>query len=232
MIRFATALLLILCASSPAGADERRYSVSSFERIRVEGPFEVRLETGKAPGAEVVSDTRTLDLLDLHVDGITLIVRLNGKGWAEAPAARKVAPVLTLTTLQLRSAVVNAGGRLTVKGARGARVDMAVNGSGAITASAIATEDLRATIIGTGTVSLAGRAGHAELLSNGQGRIAADALQADDLVVRLDGTGETSAQARYTARVTTSGLGRVTITGNPKCEVRALAGGPVLCGKN
>ncbi len=231
MVRF-VAILPLLLVPSLAHADERRYSVASFERIRIEGPFEVRLEAGKAPSGTVVSDTRTLDLLDLHVDGITLIVRLNGKGWAESPAARKQAPVLTLTTLQLRSAVVNAGGRLTLAGARGPRVDMAVNGSGAITASAIATEDLRATIIGSGTLSLAGRAGHAELLSNGSGAIAAAALQADDLVVRLDGTGETTAQARYTARVTTSGLGRVTISGNPKCTVKALAGGPVRCGKD
>ncbi|MFM9827564.1 MAG: GIN domain-containing protein [Sphingomonas sp.] len=234
MIRPAALLfaLFSLLLASAANADDRSYSVSSFERIRIEGPFDVRLQTGKAPSGRVVSDTRTLDLLDLHIDGTTLVVRLNGKGWAEAPAARSVAPVLTLTTLQLRSAVVNAGGRLTLAGARAPRVDLAVNGSGAIVASALDADDVRATIIGTGTISVTGRAGQAQLLTNGSGRIAAEGLAAGDLVVRVDGTGETNARARYTARVTTNGLGRVTVAGNPKCDVRALAGGPIICGKN
>jgi len=89
---------------------------------------------------------------------------------------------------------------------------------------------LNATVIGTGAITLAGRAAKVQLLSNGSGRIAAGDLIANDLIVRVDGTGETNAAAKFTAKVTTNGLGRVTVSGNPACTVNAIAGGPVICG--
>lgn len=223
-------MIAAVALAGPATADQRRYSVPSFERIRVEGPFDVTLVTGKPPHADVISDPRTLDLLTFRVDGTTLVVRLDGKGWQETPQSARVAPVITLSTPNLRTALVNAGGRLAIIGLRGQRVDLAVNGSGAIEASGVAADQLNATIIGSGSVTLSGTAGRAQLLSNGSGRIAADQLLVNDLAVRLDGTGETTAAARYTATVTTNGLGRVSVRGNPACTVKALAGGPVICG--
>ena len=40
-------------AAAPAGAADRNYSIGSFERIRVDGAFEVKLTTGKSPAAIV-----------------------------------------------------------------------------------------------------------------------------------------------------------------------------------
>lgn len=233
MSRQVSLLLSVIAAAvlaGPAAADQRRYSVPSFEQIRVEGPFDVTLVTGQPPHADVISDSRTLDLLTFRVDGTTLVVRLSGNGWGETPQSVRVAPVITLSTPKLRRALVNAGGRLTIAGLGGQRVDLAVNGSGSIAATGVAADQLNATIIGTGRITLAGKAMRAQLLSNGSGQIMADALQVNDLTVRLDGTGETMAAARYTATVTTNGLGRVTVSGNPACTVKALAGGPVICG--
>lgn len=222
-----------LIAASAAQADERRYSVSNFDRIRVQGPFEVRLVAGKAPSGVAVADVRTLDQLALDVEGTTLIVRLNGQGWGETPrSARTTAPVITLTTPMLRSALVNAGGRLRVTTMKAQRVDLTVNGSGSIDARGIDTDQLVATVIGTGDIGVAGRASRAQLLDNGSGRITGTDLQVNDLTVRLDGPGEIRAAARYTAKVTTTGLGKVTVDGNPSCTVTAIAGGPVVCGKD
>lgn len=217
-------------AASPAVAAERNYSISSFERIRVEGPFDVRLATGRPSSGTAVADARTLDLLDLRVEGTTLVVRLNGNGWGESPKSARVAPVITLTTPSLRSILANAGGKLSVTGMKGQRVDMAVNGNGAIAVTGAEADQLNATIIGSGRITVAGRAARVQLLSNGSGLIDAEGLAASDLIVRVDGTGETRAAARYTAKVTSNGLGRVTVAGSPACTVNAIAGGPVVCG--
>ena len=72
-----------------------------------------------------------------------------------------------------------------------------------------------ATVIGSGGIALGGRVGEARLMTNGSGTIDAAALDAGDLVVRLDGPGTTNARARYTARVTDTGLGRITVPGEP-----------------
>lgn len=227
--RAVAVLVALLVLPAQADAAERRYSVTSFERIRVEGPFEVRLTTNAAPMAQASGDPDALDTLSVSVDGTTLTVRrLIGNGTA---AARRAAPlVVTLATPQLRGALVTGGGRLAIAGMKTQRADLAVNGIGALSVEGVATDQLVATIIGTGTMALAGRAQRAQLLTNGSGTIAAPALEVNDLTVRLDGPGRTEALARYTAKVTNTGLGEVKVAGNAACVVQAPAGGAVACG--
>lgn len=215
----------------PAMAAERRYSVASFERLRVEGPFEVRVTTGGPATGTAITDERTLDLLTLTVEGTTLIVRLsNVKGWGErGSTAVRTAPVVTLTTPLLRSALAVAGARVTIGAGKTDRFDVAVNGAGRIAVTGLDADQVIATVIGTGAVSLSGAARETRLLLNGAGQIDSAALQTGDLTVRLEGTGDIRTAARYTATVTTSGLGRVTVAGKPRCRVRAISGGPVIC---
>lgn len=232
MLGWLSALALsFVTVAFPAAAAERNYSVSSFDRIRVEGPFEVALTTGKPPGARATADARTLDLLTLRVEGGTLIVRMGGKGWGETPKSATTAPVIALSTPGLRVAIVNAGAKLTVGRMVGQRIDVSVNGSGTLVVAAAQADQLNATLIGSGTMTIGGRAMRARLQSSGAGMIDAGQLTVNDLAVLLDGAGEIRAVARYTAQVTTTGLGRVTVAGNPACTVRAAAGGPVVCGK-
>lgn len=233
MTRFAPVIALFALAATPAQADTRRYSISNFDRIRVEGPFDVRLQTGKAPSGSAVADADMLDRLDVRVDGNTLTIRRNSNGWGETPkSARRAQPtIITLTTPMLRTALVNAGGTLTITGLKAQRADVSINGTGSVTISGADADQLNATIIGSGTMKIAGRTGRAQLLTNGSGVIDATMLQVNDLTVRLDGPGETSAAARFTANVTNTGLGRVSVAGTPACTVQAPAGGPVTCGK-
>lgn len=223
----ALALLLI---AAPAGAAERRYAIGSFDRIRIDGPFEVTLTTGKAPGARAEADARTLDALTILVEGTTLIVRMGAGDWGDTASQAVTAPAITLTTPGLNAVNVNAGARLTIARMTGQRIDLSVNGAGALTVAGIEADQLNATLIGNGSMTLGGRAQRARLLTSGAGGIDSTGLMVNDLTVHLDGTGETRAAARYTATVTTTGLGRVTVAGNPACIVKAIAGGPVVCG--
>jgi hypothetical protein len=228
-------LLLSLPAFAQGSAQEsgasRTVSVGSFDRVRVEGPFEVRVATG-SPRATITGDSRMTETVAVRVDGTTLSVRKGTGGWGEQPRTRGSRPiVITLSTPGLTSASVAAGGRLTIARMRGMRVDVTVSGNGSLSLAAADTDQLNATLIGTGQMTLAGRAARARLMTSGPGAIDASALVVDDLTVHLDGVGETKAAARYTAQVTNGGLGTVTVTGNAKCRVDAAAGGPVVCGK-
>jgi len=138
---------------------------------------------------------------------------------------------VTLATPRLSGAAVFAGTRLTVRRVAGERVDLSVSGTGSIAVEEVGPADqLSATLIGAGELTLSGRARRVRLVTNGPGRIDAGGLVADELSVRLDGPGETLAAARYRAQVANIGLGAVRVTGAPKCEVQAPAGGPVTCG--
>jgi hypothetical protein len=229
--RVAIAFALSLLVVARADASERTYSVTSFERIRVQGPFEVRLTTGKAPSARVEGDTAAFDGISVSIDGNTLTVRRAIGDGGQANGGRGSAPIITLATPLLRSALVTGGGRLAITGMKSQRADLAVNGVGALSVSGIATDQLVATVIGTGTMTLAGRAQRAQLLTNGSGTIAAAALDVNDLTVRLDGPGKTDASARFSATIINSGLGEINVAGSAACVVKSPAGGVVSCGK-
>lgn len=206
----------------------RTLSVGSFERVRVEGPFEVRLVTAKAPRAVVTGPTRAVDSLVIDVQGGTLTVRARAlaSGEAPSPAARQL--IVELATPLLRSGSVRGGGRLSIAPMTAERIDLTVSGSGELSVDGAKTDQLNATLVGTGRLHIAGRAQRALLQSQGAGTIDAAALAVNDLTIRADGTGDTHAAARYTARITASGLGAVTVDGRPACTVRS-SGGPVSC---
>ena len=223
--------LALLTLPFAAQAAEHRYTFGSYDRVRIEGPFEVHITTGASPGALATGDPRMIEGLDIAVQGSTLIVRMGHQGWGETPAgAAAPAPVITLTTPGLSAAFVNGGARVTIQGMKAQRVDLSVNGSGMVTVNGADTDQLFATIVGAGTMTLSGRAARARLVTNGAGNVDATALVVNDLAILQDGTGETRAAARYTAQVNATGLGHVVVTGKPKCLVHAAAGGPVECG--
>lgn len=226
------ALLLLLLLPGTASAAERPVFVSSFDRLRVEGPFRVVVTTGRSPSARIGGDARRLDRVEVRLDGTTLVVRPTIERWQERqePATGAEPVVVTLATPLLGSASVIGGGAVTIAGGRAVRLDLSVAGAGSIELTGAVAEQANATVIGTGRIALAGRAAKARLLVNGAGRIEADALEAGELTVRVDGPGDTRARARYVATVTNTGLGHVTIAGTPRCIVRSDAGGPVTCG--
>ena len=224
-------LLLLALVATPVTAAERRVAIGSFDRVRVDGPFDVHIVAGRSPGGTIAGEASAIEAVELHVDGSTLVIQRGTGGWAEQHRAAPTTPiVVTLGTTQLTAALVIAGGKLSVTKMRGDRIDLSVTGTGSIAVGEASGDALAATVIGAGTVTVAGRVGKARLVTNGTGAIDAGALDAGDLFVRLDGPGVTRARARYTASVDNLGLGQVTVLGNPKCTVRAAAGGPVTCG--
>lgn len=227
------ALLPLVVPVVPAVAAERNYSVGSFDRLRVDGPFRVVLTTAQSPGAKAEGDPRITDTIVIRVEGDTLIVRAGINGWGEQPVAGSAgAPVIRVSTGMIRSAMLIGGGDVTIAGPlKGQRVELTLTGSGSMRADGIDADQFVATAIGAGSMTLGGRAARVRLSTNGPVRMQAGALVASDLLLRTDGNGEMIVQARYTAGISTAGLGSVTVYGKPACTVRGTPDGPVSCGK-
>jgi hypothetical protein len=226
-------LLPALLIAAPAQAAERSVVVTSFDRLRVDGPFDVRVATRRPPSARITGTIRASDAVSVRVEGTTLIVSVGPKGWNEVPAlGTPSAPIVYLGTLTLRSATVIGGGNVQVDGPlRGQRIDLQVTGSGGLAIAALDADQLNATVLGPGTMTLGGRGGRVRLIGSGPGRLDAGALRGDDVTVRLEGPGAIHAQARYTADAISTGIGAITIYGKPACRVKATAGGPISCGE-
>ena len=225
------AALIAVPAAAAAPDGTRPVFIGSFERLRVDGPFQVTVTVGRSPSARIGGDPRLIDHVEVRLDGTTLVVRPTLERWQEQPDGRAATPVtVTLATPTLASAAVIGGGAVIIASRRSDRVDLSVTGSGSIALTGVDADQANATVIGSGRIALAGRSAKARLLVNGAGRIDADRLDAGEVTVRLDGPGETLARARFTATVTNVGLGHVAIAGTPRCIVTSDAGGPVQCG--
>ena len=226
-------IVAALFALAPsAAAAQRSYIVTDFDRVRVDGTFDVTLVVGdRGASGTAQGDAKVLTNLDISVENGTLVVRKRLRNWGDPRDDAGAAPRVTLTTRQLRSATVIGGGKLAISGKlQGRQIDFQVTGNGSIDASGINADEVQVTLIGGGRVALVGHAGHARLLSDGAGNIAASPLDVGDVLIRLDGYGEIRAHARYTADLTSNGLGRIVVSGTPKCVVRKQTGGPIQCG--
>lgn len=226
-------LPIALSFAAPVHAAERSFVVTSFDRLRVDGPFEVRVATRRPPSARVEGTIRASDAVSVRVEGTTLIVSAGPRGWDEVPVIGKPsAPVVYLGTLTLRSATVIGGGQVRIDGPlRGQRIDLQVTGSGGLAIGALDADQLNATVLGPGTMTLGGRGARVRLIGSGPGRIDAGAVRGDDVTVRLEGAGAIQVTARYTADAVSTGIGAITIYGKPACRVKAAAGGPIRCGE-
>ena len=222
-------VLICLALATAAPAAERRLMISSFDRLRVDGPFRVDVVTGRSPGGRVSGDPRRLDGVVVRQEGDTVVVAPSGTpDDARGPAAAPI--VVTLATPSLSGVALVGPGAVTVTGLKADRVDLSVAGTGTIAVTSAAAIDLNATTIGTGRIAVAGRATRARVVVNGAGGIQADALDVGEATIRLDGPGDVTARARFVATVTNTGLGHVTVAGGAKCVVKAVTAGSVACG--
>lgn len=206
MTRFLAFLLLGL-AATPSQAAERRFTITSFDRIRMEAPFDVMLSTNKSPNAKAEGPVAALDLVDLQVEGRTLIVRQRS-----STSVRTTAPIrLTIATPELTTATLVGSGRLQIDRMKGLTVNLALAGPGLLKVADLRADRLNLVAGGSGVVALAGAVKTGNVLGEGSAVIDAAALAADELVLFATGSSEVRTAARRTAKVTASGAATVTL---------------------
>ena len=227
----ATLLALALSVPVAASAAERGYSVTDFDRIRVDGPYRVTLATGRSPGARAIGSASAIDALQVEMQGRTLIVRRNSQSWGGTPGASDGPVELRVTGFAVRAAGVNGAGSLLVDRLKGQSVEVALSGSGTLDVGAVEADRLNAGIAGSGRMRLAGRAAGAQLTVRGTGLIDAERLTVKDLKVAADGPAEIRVAATGTASVMSNGSGAIAVSGTAACTVKATGSGAVACGR-
>jgi hypothetical protein len=226
-----TPFLLVMAAAAPATAAERRYSLTDFDRIRVEGPYEVRIVSGGPSGATATGDASGLDHVSVDVEGRTLRIRPNRNAWGASKNSVPGPVRVDVTTRSVRSATVIGSGRLAIDRASGLRVDLAVSGSGSLSVAAADADRLEVGLLGAGTIALAGKAKTFRATLQGSGGLDAAALQAPDVELSLDTSGSVAVGAERTAKVRALGTGDTQILGTATCTVTGTAAAYVKCGR-
>ena len=208
--------------AAPAGAAERNYSVTSFNRIRVDGPYQVVLKTNGAPFARAKGAQASLDGVSIKVEGRTLIVRADtGGGWGGYPGEGRGPVTIELGTHEVTTAWINGAGALSIDKVKGLGFDLAIQGSGTMRIDAADVDHLRAALSGAASTRLAGRALKLPATVRGTSTLDAEALDVQDAVIGAEGPVLVRASADGTAKVDAIGLASVALAGSPACTVKS-----------
>jgi hypothetical protein len=220
MIRTLTLAALIL-AAAPVAAAERNYSVTSFDRIRVDGPYRVKLTTGVAPFAKATGSSGAIDGVSVSVQGRTLVVQGNPSAWGGYPGQSPGPVELALGTHEIATAWLNGAGALSISKVKGLAFDVAIQGAGSVAVEDLTVDQLKLGISGMGSATLAGSAQKATAIIRGTSSLDASALKVKELTLGAEGAATIKAVATDTAKVDARGTAGIELAGNPACTVTA-----------
>jgi hypothetical protein len=240
MNRPATYLSLIaavlLCVPAPSHAQTiqtKRFGLSSFERVEVQGDMIVEISSSPSISAVAEGTSDALDTLSLEVRERTLVIRhaFEGAYGQRQRQGQGVGLVRIRLTAQNLSAVSLAGsGALRVEGLRGPSIQLVVDGAGSIHAGIPDGASINTRAVGSGSISLTGRARSLNAVTNGAASINAASLSVRDLTVQAVGSGASSFAASGTANIFAMGSANVSVSGQPRCTVRNAGAGTIACG--
>ncbi|WP_294124278.1 DUF2807 domain-containing protein [Sphingomonas sp.] len=219
-------LALLVLASLPAPSRAappatRNYSVPSFDRIRIDGPYKVELHTNVSPYARATGSPLSLDGLSIGVEGRTLVVRKGSGGWGGYDGEDRGPVTIEVGTPGLNTAWINGAGALTIDRVKGLSFDLAIQGAGLTKIDSVDVDQLKVGVTGAGIVRLSGKALRLTATIRGTSSFEGDDLQVKDAVIGAEGPAIVKANVGNSAKVDALGLASVMLTGNPACTVKA-----------
>ena len=207
--------------AGPAGAATRNFGITGFEKVRVDGPFLVKLSTGVAPFARATGAPAALDRVAVEVRGNTLVVHNNLDSWGGYPG-KNVGPVtIELGTHDLSAAWLNGSGTIAIDRVKGLIFDLSVQGSGAGQIGQVAVDQLNVSVVGTASARLAGAAAKMTAVIRGISTLDAAALSTKDATLGADGAATISANVSNSVTIDATGPATVKLSGAPACTLRA-----------
>lgn len=213
--------LIAVALSTQAGAADRNFSVTGFDRVRVDGPYKVTLTTGTAPFARATGDPAALDGVAIDVQGRTLVVRPDRASWGGYPGQARGPVEIRLGTHDLSAVWVNGAGSLIVDKIRGLSFDLAIQGTGTAAINSADVDQLKVAVNGSGTASMAGKAKRLTAIVRGTSVFDGAGLQALDATLGAEGPATIRAMVEGEAKIDARGLASVQVDGQPSCTVKA-----------
>jgi hypothetical protein len=220
MRTFLIAAVLATSFAAPAGAATRNFGITGFEKVRIEGPFKVRMTTGVAPFASASGSLAAIERVAIDVHGNTLVVHSNLSSWGGYPGQDPGPVEINLGTHDLSSAWLSGSGALAIDKVKGLSFDLSAQGSASAAVGRADVDQLNISVVGTANATIAGQAGKLTAVVRGISTLNAAALAAKDATIGAEGSATVAANVSNSATVDGSGPATVKLTGRPACTLR------------
>jgi len=203
----------------PASAAERNFMVTDFTKIRVDGPYSVKLTAGVPPSAKATGSSDALDKVSVQVEGQTLVIRKSQSGWGGFPGDNPGPVTIAVGTHDLTAIWLNGSGGLKVNAVDGPSLDISVVGAGSVAIDKLTVDHLGVGVSGSGSAVLNGTANEAAATISGTSSIDASALKTKNATIGASGAGVVKLSASNTVKVNGEGAVTVELSGNPSCTL-------------
>ena len=224
IIPFLCGLILL---AGPASAETRNFGVSGFERVRVEGPFKVRLATGVAPFARASGPSAALARIEVRTEGRTLIVQSNQSAWGGYPGKDNGPVEISIGTHELNGAALVGAGSLSIDRVKAFEFLLTLQGAGMAAIDQADVDRMKVAMTGSGGVTLGGSARQLDAVIRGMSTLQAARLTAKNATLAIAGPASVTATVTDSVSVTGSGSGTIALDGKPACTVKVSGAGSV-----
>lgn len=190
--------------------------VGEFSRVRLEGALDARVTVGPARAVSVTIDQNLQPLVQVRLEGDTLVVTARELSWQGDGRVDIAVPAL-------RGFAIRGSGDARIEGGTG-DLALAISGSGDVDWRGQA-DRLEAAVSGSGDMRLTGTAASVDISVAGSGDVLASDLRAGNADVSVAGSGDV--QVRLTGgalRAAVAGSGDVVWYGEGRVERASTAG--------
>lgn len=225
------AALSLVTAACPAAAATRPFPVPGFSKLRVEGPYTVRVHTGTKPSVVARGPQAQIDKLTVESRGDMLVISTEKSwNWRNMGWGKSETVSIDIGVPMLDAATLAGSGEMNVDMIRGSDFMAALTGSGNLSIARLETSRLKAVVAGSGELNINGRTGRAETSVQGSGDLRAGALTVGLLNASVTGSGDIAVGPTKVARANVVGSGNIMIAGRPSCTKNKVGSGDIICG--
>lgn len=202
---------------------EKARVLGAFTKLRIDGPFDVKLSQAGSDQATVVADDNLEPLVETLVEGDTLVVRMR----RDTGFTTRLAPTVRIDARALQAVAINGSGDLTVERFKADGLGLTVIGSGDVHFGLVELKDLSVSISGSGDVRMAGRAEQQTWKISGSGDVDARSLTGRTARVELNGSGDVAIGVTEQLDAQLSGSGDLSYAGRPQLRQSVSGSGEI-----
>ena len=233
-----TSVIALICAAltgaavpGMAAAATRTFPVPGFVKLRVEGPYNVRVRTGAKAAVNARGPQSRIDKLIVEPRGDTLVVTTEKSwNWGGMKWSGDDTVYVDITVPMLTGVTLAGSGDVTIDRIRTATFSALLTGSGDLSIGRLDSSRLSAGVTGSGDLTLAGKTGKADASVRGSGDLRATGLAVDLLTASVAGSGDISVGPTRVAKASVVGSGDIHVGGRSSCTKSKVGSGDIYCG--